>query len=227
MGWFVPALIAGVGAIGGALGNRQRTQTQQGQFNQTGTQNQTFSGLNRYTPEYDATGSNLRGILANMYTQRINELPSFMQNYKTMGLQGINEGAQSLRDTLSRTLAARGLSYSPAAATAEAGLESNRVAQGLEFTNQIPLVQDQITQQRLGDLAGFFSRLPVGGTTETSGTSQGTSTTSGTSSGSMTTPGNMLGGAFGGLGSLLAFLYGQGAFGNDQGLGKKGYVRNP
>lgn len=230
MSAFIPALIAGVGALGGLLGNRPKTYQQQQQqgFNQFGNQYQGFSGTGTQTPAYDPLGENLRQALAQMYLGRAGSVPEFMRNYEATGLEGINKGAESNRAALNQILAARGLSYSPAAATALGGLESNRIGQGVAFRNQLPLVQDQLQQQRLADLSGFFSRLPYGTSTTQTGTSTGTSSTTGSSSGTGTStdPGNMLGGLTGGLGNLLAFLYGQGAFGGG-GYTRSGARTNP
>lgn len=226
---FIPAILAGIGALGGVLGNRSKTATQQQQqnFNQSGNQYQSFSGTGTQTPSYDPLGENLRQVLAQMYLGRASSGPDFMRNYESAGLEDINRGAESGRAILNKILAERGLSYSPAAATALGRVEENRIGRGIAFRNQLPLVQDELERERLTDLSGFFSRLPFGTSTTSTGTSTGVSSTGGTSSGTgaSTDPGNLLGGLTGGLGNMLAFLYGQGAF--DNGLGPKGYVRKP
>lgn len=221
--WFVPAVIAGLGALGGIFGNRDKTIKQQQQTNQQQSQqqNQQYANTSYILPEYDALTGGLRGNLANMYLQRAQSVPDFMRNYQAQGLENINQSSDALRSNLSSILASRGLSYSPAAATAETGLEGGRISQQLGFQNQLPLVQDQLQQQRLGDLSNFFARLPVGQTGGAAGTSLGdfTGTSSGTSTGTTSIPGNMLGGGFGGISSILAYLYGKGGFGGFGGGG--------
>jgi hypothetical protein len=93
---------------------------------------------------------------------------------------------------------------------AGAGLSAPLLAsmgQKSTLLNSIPMLQDQRRQGILKDTSGFLSSLPIA--QHRTGTTMNDSTTTGTN----TTPGNMLGGAFQGAATMLAGLYGNGAYG--------------
>lgn len=224
---FIPALIAGVAGLAGGLLNKPQTTTGSQNSNMTGSQtvNQSMTGSSSQNPQYDQLGSSLRAFLGQQYLSRASQTPDFMNQYQNSGIQAINSGANSSRQALQQILAARGLSNSPAAATSEAGQEANRIGQITQFNTQLPLVQDQLQQQRLQQLGGFFQGLPVGSTSTTEGQQEGQTNTQQNTQGnfSQTGPNNSLGGAVGGLGGMLAYLYGKGGFGGGSSGPTSGY----
>jgi hypothetical protein len=121
-----------------------------------------------------------------------------LSGYTSSGLQNINQSANLQNKALQNIIASRGLSFSPAAATAQTMGEQNRLNQSSQFLNQIPLLQRQLQQQGLQGLMQAFGTLPTGVSTTGGGTQQ----TSGNQVGNLY--GNPMGGLFGGLGAGLA-----------------------
>lgn len=214
MGWFVPALIAGASAVAGALGNRSKKYTSESQMDQTTTQE--GSGTNEVAPVYsDEVAGLLKNPLLAAYSNRLREGTSpFMDAYRAQGLRSINQGASARQRILQNLYASRGLQWSPAAATAEAGSEANRVGNIINFQTGLPLIEEELRSNRLGEASRFLASLPIG--QRSSYSQRATGRTTGTQTGTQTMPGNMLGGAFGGAAGSLALLYGMGAFNGGQ-----------
>lgn len=211
-----PALIAGISGIAGGLLNKPKT-TQQNSNSTTNSSNDTNTNFNQQTnPVYDPLQLQMRNFLISQYQNRLN--PSGIQHtvndYIGQGVNNINSTANTNQQALSNTLAARGLSYSGAAGTALAGQESKRIGDITGLRNQESLLKDQLQQQRLTDFSTYMSSLPVGSQSSGTGYQQNLGTSHTNSVGTNYDPGNVLGGAVSGLGGSLAYLYGQGAFGN-------------
>ncbi len=216
--FLLPALMTGLSALAGGLGNREQKQQQSGtsttNSNSTSTQNIDQTSM----PSYDPLQLKMRDFLINQFYNRTRPEASqgLVNNYIGQGVNTINQAAGQQEQALSAALAARGLSYSPASGQALGQQQSNRIGQITGLQMQAPLLQDQIQQGRLTDFSSFLSGLPTG--THTTGTN--TTNTVGQqntqSQGTVTTPGNVLGGAFGGAAGMLANLYGQGAFGQQK-----------
>lgn len=222
MPFFIPALIAGASALGGLLGNRKQTSQQSGSSTTsgmqdfTGTQSNEFSNLS--SPVYDPQQLQMRNFLLSQFYNRTNPetIKSITEAAINQGVNNYNQEYQGAEQALRGNLAMRGLQYSPAGANAEAQLQNSRIGNIIGLRNQAPLLQNQLQESALTDFSNFLTRLPFG--TQSSGSSFGStsghqsSTQNTESQGTVTQPGNMLGGLFGGLGSALAALYGQGAF---------------
>jgi hypothetical protein len=194
-------LTAGLGSAFGGLaglfggGKQQKTQTsgtitnnQQGSFN---TQNSTapnFSNLQK------ALMQQFTGAASNLYNQSTN-----LQPYEASGMEQINQGANAASQAIAANNASRGLSFSPAASTAQNQNTLNRVNQQTQFANSIPLLQRQLQQQSLGQLMQAFQVIPTGQT----GTQSGTTTQSGTQTqqGTNLVSGDPMAGLFSGLGA--------------------------
>lgn len=224
MGWFIPALIAGGTALAGALSNRGSKTQQSGTQNTNQTQNIDATDYNQgfnntsysgsSTPTYDPMQMAIRDYLLNQFGNKIKESEN-LQGYLGQGLRSINEGAGIKEQAVNNVLSSRGLSFSPIAANALAGIQTQRIGDSVNFSNQIPLLQRQLKLEDMNNLAKFFSSLPTG--TTTAGTSfgdtgsvnrrVGVTNTQGntTSTGTMNNPGNVAGGAVaGGISGLLA-----------------------
>lgn len=230
-GFIVPAVISGIGSIfGGLFGNRSQTTNQNYSNNtqQSGQQNFYGTGQNNFSnvsmPTYDPAQLQMRNFLLNQFYNRSNPqaITDLTNSAINQGVENYNQGYRSADLALQNNLAQRGLQYSPAGAAASSQLQNERIGNIVGLRNQAPMLRNQLQESALTDFSNFLSRLPVG--TASSGTqntiqtgdtnSSMNSSTSGT--GQVTQPGNMLGGLFngiGGLGGILASLYGSGAFG--------------
>lgn len=208
----IPLAISGISALGGLFSNRPKTttETSRGTTSTSGTTSEV--GGTTTTPNLDPATADYLNLIRNRYIQSLNQDVD-LSGYEAGGVQNINRASGLRSQALNSILAARGLNYSPMGAAANAGLESARVSDVVGFQNQIPLLRNQLMQEKLNNAAAFFSRIPIGQTSTSDVTRNvtGTETREGTTTG--TQPGNMLGGLFGGLGSSLAYLYGSGAFG--------------
>lgn len=197
MAGFIAPILSGITGLAGLFGGgQQQKTTTQGTTSQTGTSNTN----NTTTPNL----SPIQQQLVNMFTQGAQNLynqgPTDLSGYTAGGLQQINNSSNIANKTLSNTLAARGLSYSPAAANALTANESNRVNQSASFLQQIPLLQRQLQQQNIQGLTSAFQALP----TAVTSTGSGTTNTTGTTNQTQTVNGNPIAGGLSGLGSGIA-----------------------
>jgi len=202
MAAFIPAIIGGLAGLFGG-GSKQQTQTNQ-QTTQNAQQNQQYQNQNTTTPNL----SPLQQQLANLFTQgAINQFNqgTNLAPYTTQGLQQIQGQGNNARAAIANNLAARGLSFSPAAANAQTMNTLNTGNQMQSFLQQVPLLAHQLQQGNLSQLMQAFGTMPVGvtstGTGTASGTSSGTSNTQGTQT--QSTPGGGLAGLFSGIGAGL------------------------
>jgi len=158
-------------------------------------------------PEYapEVWGS----ILEALGTLRKNAANSTdLSGYTTQGLQSINSGADMKRRAMENIMAAKGLSYSPAAAHATGRVESGRIGEQVNFMNSLPLLQRQMQNEDLSSLTSFLTALPTGSRQKGTTVQNTTGNWNQQGSSQQTNPGNMLGGLFSGLGSGLAFTAG-------------------
>jgi hypothetical protein len=81
----------------------------------------------------------------------------------------INANADAQSQAVNNIMAARGLSTSPAAATAAANVEQNRVNQITGMQQQLPLLQNQLNLANLGAASNFFATIPRGVQTNQTG----------------------------------------------------------
>lgn len=196
---FVPALISGIGALGGLFGNRSKTTTS------TSNTQGNYSGLNM--PAFSAEGTGVLYPLADKYLQNLSQ-DTDLTGYRNAGVSNTNRLADIHKRAIEESMAARGVS-GPAVGTALAGAEGQRIQGISQLDNSIPLLAQQIQQQKMQQGIDLFRTIPEGQST----TGQSNSGTQG----SQTDPGNMLGGLFGNLGQMLAYFYGKGAFGGSGG----------
>jgi hypothetical protein len=196
MAFFIPALIAGMGALGGALGNRAQTQQQ----NTTQTTNSSSSS----NPNYGETELSVRDNILRQLLGATEDTSNFMTGAVNAGVQNINNSDAIRKRMLGSMLTSRGLGRTTSGVNTMAGGDQNRQNQIVNLMAQAPFQQEELRRNRVNDLSRFFSTLPVGVT------NTGTSTSTGNSM--QTTPGNMAAGALQSGGSLAALLYGMGAF---------------
>lgn len=181
MASLIPAAIGGLAGLFGG-GNQQKTQT-----NGTITTNGTSSGTSTLNNNQTTTGTNqvthqlspFQQQLAKLFTQGTADQynkASDLSGYTQSGLQQINRGSDLANQAIQNTLAARGLSWSPAAANATVQQQQNRVGQQEQFLQQIPLLQRQLQQQALSQVMQGFSALPTDTSTTATGSTTGSQT---------------------------------------------------
>jgi hypothetical protein len=125
--------------------------------------------------------------------------------YQAQQTEAINNASNANANNINADLASRGLSRSPVASTAMANNNAQRIAATTNLQQQIPLLQNQLTQQNSGAIASILSQLPkttTGTTGQTGTTTQSGSTAQNVNSSS----GGGIAGLFGGLGAALASL---------------------
>lgn len=206
-GFQMPSWMTPVGnAIGGASAGFPTSTTttgsgsSQGTFQQQGTSNMFGSS----TPTFDPVADSLRkhlidSSLTNLYSD------TDLSGYKAQGLDTINRGTDANKAAIDATLASRGLSYSPMAATSEISNQLAGQGQKSQFVNNIPLLQQQIYQQKLAAALNVFRSNPYGtdvsqsGSTDSSGSQDQTYNNQ-----QKTTSGGGIGGILSGIGSALA-----------------------
>ena len=198
---FGGALTIGVlSGLGGLFSNRGGKTTQN--TNSTQTQNVDMSTM----PQYDPKAQSLRDYLINLYMDNLKSNDDYFQGYTANGMSEINKSADASQRQIENALASRGI-QGPMAGAGLAAPMVARQGQVSSFLNSIPQLRDQRQQGILQSGSQFLNSLPVGQK------QTGTNTTTGNSQTVNTTPGNMLGGFFGNLGTSLAGMYGEGAFG--------------
>jgi hypothetical protein len=203
---FIPFLLMGASALGGALNSKPKvTKT---------TQDTKSSATGTTMPTYDEAQLDVRNFLLRELMGGVENTPDFEKNYTAGGIANINRGADRTANQIRQAMIGRGLGRTSAGLSPEIANENARFGQLSQFQNSVPLQMEELRRNRMKDFAGFFSSLPVGSTQNQSSTSssQGTQTSPGT---------NPLAGGLSGLGQMAGFLYGSGAF------GKGGQSSNP
>ena len=195
----VPLISGLAGLFGGGTQQKQATSE-----TSSGTQNTSGSTSASTTPELSAEQNMLANQfgegLINQYNQGTN-----LQPYEASGLQNIQSSNAAAAKATNNQIAARGLSFSPAAATAETAQNINAGNQTSSFLNSLPLLQKQLTSQNLQQLIGGFSALPTA--VSSNGTSNQTQTSNSTTTGNGAISGNPTAGLFSGVGAGLAATY--------------------
>ena len=203
--FLIPAIMAGIGALGGALNNKAKTNTQ------TQTQDSTTKQNSSTSANYGETELDVRNNILRQLLGATEDTTNFAEGATNAGIQGINASDAARRRMQQSMITSRGLGRTTAGVNALAQGDQFRQGQVNQLMAQMPYQQEKIRSDRLGDLSRFFATLPVGMNTNT------TSTTNATGTGTQTTPGNMLGGALSGGASIASLLYGMGAFGSGGG----------
>ena len=203
-GALIPGLIGGLAGLFGG-GQQQKTQTS-GTITNSGTQNFSQGGTSSSTstpnlsPIQKALIGQFSSGASNLYNSSTNLNP-----YAASGLEQINQSGDLAQKALQNSLAARGLSYSPAAANATTLGTLNTANQGAQFLNSLPLLQRQLQQGALSQLMQAFQVQPTGstqtGTTQQTGTA--TSNNTQTQQGTNLVSGNPVAGAISGFGAGL------------------------
>ncbi|HYE84841.1 MAG TPA: hypothetical protein VEA16_00700 [Vicinamibacterales bacterium] len=141
-----------------------------------------------------ATGVN--DILLQNIRQRLSAPSALPAGYQESGIRDINNVYDVINRNRAANLTSRGLADSPVAAVTD---DKGRGGDIARFVSGLPMVERQMRDADMDMASRLVALQPR------TVTSSGTNTT--------TQPGNMLGGGFGDMASVLAFLYGSGAFG--------------
>ncbi len=157
-----PLIGAGISALTGLFGAKKPQTT-------------TTTSSSTTNPVLDANGNALENQFADDAINMDKAGGPDLSGYTANGLQQINNGANIKQKLLQNTLASRGLSFSPAAATATGNADADRLAQSSQFLSSVPLLKRQFQQQNLQQLMTAFGIIPKGQTS--SGTSTQTGST--------------------------------------------------
>lgn len=179
------------------------------------TSNTTTSGSTTGTQTGNTssvTGQNmsaLQQMLSNMFgagaMNNFQNIPNIVNAEKIGGLQNINAGETAADTSVSNTLAARGLAYSPYAGTAMAQPAIAAQRQKSNLLTSLPLLFQSLSQSDLAQLMAAMGATGSVGSTNMGNSSLSTSgTTSGTSNTS-TTP-SILSDLTGLAGSIASFF---------------------
>lgn len=161
----LPQLLGtGLSAAAGAFGAQDKGSTSSSQ--QTSS---TATSTPNLSPEQHA----LINMIIKASTDQYNQ-DTDVSGYTANGLQNINNASNIQSKTVQNLLASRGLSYSPAAVTALANPQSQKLQQSSAFLNSVPQYQRQLKEQSLTDLMKSFGLLPTAVTTTNNGTNTGT-----------------------------------------------------
>lgn len=205
------AILPIISGLAGLFGGGKQQQ-QSGSATTSGTQTTRGGTTSSSSPNL----SPLQEELARMFSTRAmdfaNTAPD-LTGYTQGGIQNINQANAGANAATRNLLAARGLAYSPAYATAATMGDQNRQNQITQFLAQIPLLQRQLQSQGIGELEKAFSTVPIGTTTE--GTTDMTQSSSGSTNQTGTVSGNPLAGLFSGLGAGLGAPSSAGNIGNN------------
>lgn len=194
--------VSGLGGLGaGIAGGMGGTTTTKGTNTTNGTSSQ--NGTFNTTPVFDPATEGLRqqlikSVLGNLGTD------TDMSGYLSGALQTNNQGFDAAKTALGQTLAQRGLTYSPVSGAAMGNLDTQRIGAGIGIQNQIPLLQQQMYQQKLQQALQTFGAMPYG----QSGTSSQNGATSQTQNVDMSQTTKPSGGIFGGIMEGLGALGG-------------------
>lgn len=142
----ISGVLSPIGAIGDILGGLFGSSTK--------TSNQYSQ-----TPTYDPATEGLRQQLIQAQQNNLNKDVD-LSGYTSSGLSTINQGYDAANKALQQTLASRGLTYSPIAGSSTAALGTQRIGAGINFQNQIPLLAQQIYQQKLASALQTFAANP-------------------------------------------------------------------
>lgn len=135
---------------------RDLTQSTTGQTDTHGTSTATPT----MSPEATAFMNSLIGKFQGLQTPSLTGYSGFQTGQ-------INANADAQNQAVQNVMAARGLSTSPAAATAQANIDQNRINQITQMQQQLPLLQNQLNLANLGAASNFFSTIPRGLATTT------------------------------------------------------------
>lgn len=111
------------------------------------------------TPTYDPATEGLRQQLISAQQANLSK-DTDLSGYQSQALQTNNAGYGAANQALQQTLASRGLTYSPMAGSATAALGTQRIGAGINIQNQIPLLQQQMYQQKLQSALQTFAANP-------------------------------------------------------------------
>jgi hypothetical protein len=196
---FLPFLLMGASALGGALNKPKPTVT---------TNKSSSSSTGTTMPTYDDAQLDVRNFLLRELMGGVESTPDYAKNYTAQGIAGINKNADATQNQIRQAMLGRGLGRTSAGIAPEIAGENARFGAISQFENSVPLYMEELRRNRLKDFSQFFSSLPVGSTQNQSSNSEGTQTA---------TPGGQsaLQGGLSGASQMGAFLYGSGAFGNN------------
>jgi len=120
----------------------------------TGSGTGTTTTTPNLTPQMQAYLNQLIGRGANLTA------PS-LTGYQAQQTQNINQNADLQRQAVNNIMATRGLASSPVSATAEAGIEQNRINNITGMQEQLPMLRNQMDLQNLAQSSQIANMFPM------------------------------------------------------------------
>lgn len=174
----LPYLGGAAGAVAGAVPQNSTTNTntnfsnntnttQAGQSSSQSTLDTILNLLGKQSQAGTSTSSTVlspevQGFMTKLLGYSGNFQPVTTQDYITGGTQAINQSANAQGTAINDEMAARGLSTSPAAATAALNNNANRVNQISQLKANAPMAVQQANIPMLSALTQILSALPKG-----------------------------------------------------------------
>jgi hypothetical protein len=191
----IPAVISGIGALGGLFGGKKSART--GTTTNKGTVSTVSTSADQ--PEY----TDLRDLMIRLATKRLGEGSSLLP-YQAAGITNINRNAELARMGLLNRMTSSGLGGSPVQEAGLQNLEDRRFTDINQLENiQLPMLQRELQNQ------DFDAALRVFGQQRPTTTTTGTTDTIATG----VEPGSALGSGLQTASGLLALLYGMNKLG--------------
>ena len=128
----IPAITAGIGALGGLLENKKSART--------------TTSTPTLAPEYKTLSDLLRGRAEDRLRSSFDT-----SGIEANGIQGINDSFNGVNQSIANNLTARGLANSPVAAAATTNAELARGGQISQFLNTLPQIRRQYENEDFGN----------------------------------------------------------------------------
>jgi hypothetical protein len=171
--------MVGAGGIAGAFpktGSSTTNTNASGQQNTTSASD-TESNLRSDSAQHAAGTSVTTPTMSPEATAFMNQLIASMSNqgninlrpYQAQQAEGINRASNLQQQAAANIMASRGVASSPVAATTAANIDAQRFGQQINLNQSIPLLQEQMRQQRQAQMLALLSALPRGASTTRQG----------------------------------------------------------
>lgn len=190
--WLLPLLMGGGSFLGGLFGNKNKQQSQSSsQYSNTSM------------PQWDQQFGGLRDLIMPMTMKRLTDPQSFSKQLTERGLGDINRTYDLAEQGLQNKLTAQGLGGSAIAGSGVGKLAGGRAGDIVSLLRDMPLIERDMQDR---DLQFATNLLGMGRGFSQQGTGQQQGSGTGTDGGGF-------GGGLQSMMSMLAYLYGSGAFG--------------
>jgi|SRR5215467_6269331 len=123
-----------------------------------GTTTGTGTGVTTITPNLTPQ---MQAYLNQLIGRGSNLTAPSLTGYQAQQTQNINQNADLQKQAVNNIMAIRGLANSPVSATAEAGVEQNRINQITGMQEQLPMLKNQLDLQNMAQSAQIANMFPM------------------------------------------------------------------